>query len=195
MPKIEPICYFEDKGKWRENTRRVVEIVKDCVKRDRIKHVVVASCTGYTAAQFAQALDLSRVNLVGVKMAQAVDTKYGIKVGPKWKKILDQKGVPLIGGTHVLTGGIDHALVEEFKALPHGTLVANVFYLFSQGMKVAPEVLAMAVDAGLVPEGKKAIAVGGTDSGADTAIVVKAASSTNFFTLEIQKILCMPLEK
>jgi hypothetical protein len=190
---IEHICYFEDSSKWRENTAQLVGIVAEVAEREKVQHVVVASSTGYTAAQFAQGLDLTQVSLVGVKMSSALDSMYDVAIDADAVNLLDQKGVALITGTHVLTGGIDHSLSEKLGGLPPGKLIAHVLYLFCQGMKVAPEVAAMAVDAGLVPEGALTIAVAGTGSGADTALLLRAASSTNFFDLQILKILAKPL--
>ena len=39
---------------------------------------------------------------------------------------------------------------------------------------------------------KGVIAIAGTDQGADTAIVVKPAYSTDFFNLKIKEIVVMP---
>jgi len=53
MAKVEQITYFADTKKWRENTADVVGIVARELKSSRIRHVVFATCTGYTGAQFA----------------------------------------------------------------------------------------------------------------------------------------------
>jgi hypothetical protein len=45
--------YFEKPGK--QNTGKVLEIVKKAVKEHGIKHVVVASCEGHTAKLFKEA--------------------------------------------------------------------------------------------------------------------------------------------
>ncbi len=42
-------------------------------------------------------------------------------------------------------------------------------------MKVALEIASMAAEVGLLPPGEEAIAVAGTDDGADTAVVLRPA--------------------
>jgi hypothetical protein len=59
-------------------------------------------------------------------------------------------------------------------------------------MKVCVEIIAMACDAGVLPEGVKVIACAGTGNGADTAIVATSAASANLFNLRIHRILALP---
>jgi hypothetical protein len=59
-------------------------------------------------------------------------------------------------------------------------------------MKVAVECLLMAADAGLLDTGQEVIAIGGTGSGADTAIVCKPAHPRTFHELEIREVLAKP---
>ena len=51
----------------------------------------------------------------------------------------------------------------------------------------------MATDAGLVNYGENVLAVAGSDNGADTALIIKAANAQSFFDLRIQEIICKPL--
>jgi len=53
----------------------------------------------------------------------------------------------------------------------------------------------MAADAGLIPINKNVVCVAGTGHGADTAIVVKPAHSSNFFDLKIAEIIAMPMKR
>jgi len=71
-------------------------------------------------------------------------------------------------------------------------IVRDTLYRFSQGTKVAVEYLLMAADAGLLDMDQEAISIGGTDSGADTAIVCQPAFSRSFHELEIREILARP---
>jgi len=50
----------------------------------------------------------------------------------------------------------------------------------------------MAADSGLIPIDKDIICIGGTSRGADTAIIIKPAYSSDFFDLKVRKILCKP---
>ena len=194
MAKMEQIAYFDDTGKWKQNTAAVVEIVSKELKSSRIKHVVMATCTGYTGAQFAPlAEEHAKASFVGVAMAPAIDAMYDVKWNARHGRIMEQAGVKLMRGTHALTGGVDRALRSTFEGgFPPSAIVAQTLYLFSQGMKVCVEIIAMACDAGLLPEGKQVISCGGTGNGCDTAIVATSAASANLFKMKIHRVLAMP---
>jgi len=51
----------------------------------------------------------------------------------------------------------------------------------------------MATDAGLLVSGEKVIAIAGTASGSDTALVMQAASSQHLKRLRVNEIICKPL--
>src|SRR3990170_3155082 len=108
MAVREQVIYFEDKSDFEANTQQVVAQVSEYVRaHPEVQYVVAASSTGFTAAQFARA-DLADAKLVAVKMSQAVDAIYGVKLDQQHTRLLQDKGVPLVMGTHVLTGGVDH---------------------------------------------------------------------------------------
>jgi len=190
----EPTTYFDNAADWQANTEVCIEAVRESIRRDAATHVVVATGTGRTAAKFARALDLSKVKLIGVKMAAAIDVKYEVEPDDEACACLVDAGVPLVGGVHALMGGVDSAVAEKLGGANPHHLISHTLYLFSQGMKVAVEVALMAHDHGLVPDGALTIAVGGTSYGADTAILLKAAASSRLFDLRILKVLAKPLE-
>lgn len=189
----ETTVYFEDAALWQENTAVCVEVVRGYLEHDPIQHVVVASSTGRTAAQFARALDLSRTQLIGVKMAQAIDAMFSVTPDQDACEYLRERGVPLVGGVHALTGGIDVALAERLRGPAPGELIAHTLYLFSQGMKVAVEVVLMAHDHGFLPDGAPVLACGGTGHGTDTVVLARAAGSSRLFDLKVLKVLAKPL--
>jgi hypothetical protein len=196
MPRVEKITYFEDTGKAQQNTRAVVRLVGEYLKSHRIGHVIVATNTGYVGAQFAPlAKAHPKVSFVGVKMAPAIDEMYDVKWSSRHGRAMAEAGIRVVEGTHALTGGIDHALRNKFEGVPPGALIAETLYLFSQGMKVAVEIIAMACDAGLVPEGRQVISCAGTGHGTDTAIVVRSAASAHLFDIDIHRVLAMPRKK
>ena len=59
-------------------------------------------------------------------------------------------------------------------------------------MKVCAEISIMLADAGLIPVGEEIIAIGGTGSGVDTAVVMTAANMTNVFDIKFHEIIAMP---
>ncbi len=196
MARIEPIVYFEDTGKAARNTARVVEVVGEYLKGHRVRHVVMATNTGYVGAKFAPVAEAHpKVNFVAVKMAPAVDKLYEVKWNARYGKRMEKAGIKLVCGTHALTGGVDRAVQGQFEGYGPGSLIAQALYLFSQGMKVCVEIIAMACDAGLVPEGVQVVSCAGTGHGSDTAIVAKSAASANLFEMDIHRVLAMPLRK
>lgn len=196
MARVEPIVYFEDTKKAAQNTRRVVEVVGEHLKERRVKHVVLATNTGYVGAQFAPlAKKHPKVNFVGVKMAPAVDKIYDVKWSARHAKAMEKAGIKLVCGTHAITGGVDRAVQGLFEGYSPGSLIAHSLYLFSQGMKVCVEIIAMACDAGLVPEGVEVVSCAGTGHGSDTVIAARSAGSANLFKIDIHRVLAMPLKK
>ena len=144
-------------------------------------------------AQFAPVAEANpKVSFVGVGMAPAIDKMYDVKWNARYGKIMEGAGVQFMRGTHVLTGGVDRALREQFQGYPPGAVMAQTLYLFSQGMKVCVEIIAMACDAGLLPEGVQVISCAGTGNGCDTAIVATSAASANLFKMKIHRVLAMP---
>ena len=104
----------------------------------------------------------------------------------------EAKGVKFFTGIHTFMGAVASAIQNEFGGLPPVELIAHAYYTFSQGTKVAVEVAVMAADAGLIPVDREVIAVGGTGEGADTALVLSPAYSTNFFDLKVHEVLAKP---
>ena len=49
-----------------------------------------------------------------------------------------------------------------------------------------------AADAGLVRTDEEVISIGGTNTGADTAVVLRPVNVHDFFNLRIKEILCKP---
>ena len=64
------------------------------------------------------------------------------------------------------------------------------FRRFGEGTKVAVQVVACALRAGLVKDGETVIGVGGYNQGADTALVIRAA--WDLCDMHISEIICKP---
>ena len=79
-----------------------------------------------------------------------------------------------------------------FKGTYHVEVMANTLRMFGQGVKVCTEISVMALDAGLIPYGVPVIAIGGTNKGADTSIVITPAHANRIFKTKIHEILCKP---
>lgn len=188
MIKREMIL-FEEPGVG--NTRAVLEAVKERVKLLGIKKVVLATSSGDTALKAVDLLRGLEVKIIAVTLHAGIWKTY---IEPDWEKVrkAEKSGVKFLTATHVLMGNVGSAVREKFGGLPDTELIAHTLYSFSQGMKVAVEIAIMAADAGLISPEEEVIAVGGTDRGADTAVVLRPAYSTNFFDLKIREIIAMP---
>ena len=71
-------------------------------------------------------------------------------------------------------------------------IVAYTLRTFGQGAKVGIEIAVMAADAGLIKTQQDAVVIGGTGTGADTALVVSPTHAQTFFDIKIHEIICKP---
>ncbi len=75
------------------------------------------------------------------------------------------------------------------------TIDASVLRLFYAGVKVTVEVTLMAADAGIIPIDQEVMVIGGSSRGADTAIIIQPANTTNFLDLDIHEIIAKSCTK
>ncbi len=174
-----------------ENTVATLQAARRRAEELGIKKVVLATSTGRTALMALDAFDGLGVDIIGVTLHAAYWTIY---VPPDEAKVAAARarGAKFLTATHGLMGNVEAAIRDKFGGLPPVELIAHTYYTFSQDMKVAVEVALMAADAGLVQKGEDIIALGGTNEGADTAVVLKAAYTTDFFDLKIREVIAMP---
>ncbi len=169
------------------------ETVKAALARAKdldIEHIVVASNSGETAELFLdQGLQVTCVtHHVGFKEPGDDEMEPGMR------KKLQDKGANVLTTTHLLAG-VDRALRFKFEGVYPAEIVSSTLRLLGQGFKVCVEISVMALDAGMIPYGEEIIAVGGTKWGADAAVVIAPAHSSQFFDTKIKEIICMPREK
>ncbi|MBI3946214.1 MAG: hypothetical protein HY321_09870 [Armatimonadetes bacterium] len=186
------LILFEKPGP--ECTGQALRAAAERARELGIRDVVVASSTGQTALRAADAFAGQSPNLVAVTLMAGVWKQYG---GPDPEKVrqAEAKGVRFLTATHALMGNVENALMTKFGGIWPGNVIAYTLYLFGQGMKVAVEVAVMAADAGLISSERECIALAGSDSGADAAIVLKPACSNHLFDLQVREVICMPREK
>jgi len=187
--QIKKIVYFDEPGP--QNTDETLRLAKERADELGIKKIIVASTTGETgvkASEVFKGYDLIVVSHVA--WFRGVDIEEFTK--ENYEKII-KNGGKVITATHAF-GGIGRAIRRKFNTIQADEIIANVLRLFGQGMKVACEITCMAVDAGCVKPGEEVISIAGTGRGADTAIVIKAASTHDFFETKIKEIICKPLK-
>ena len=179
----EKIVYFEKPGK--ENTGEVIKLVLQRAKLKNISRIVVASTRGNIAKSFSEAVEGEDINLV------VVPWQFGFKRddNPFPQELVKE----LRGKKHLVHFGTMLFHTTDLYGTNVPQAMANLLRAFGQGTKVCIEIIMMACDGGCVGIGEKAIAVAGTGSGADTAVLATAAPSTKITSLRIHEIICKPI--
>lgn len=183
------IVYFEKTG--RGNTSACLEIVKDVIKEGGYNHLVVASTTGQTGLLLSESLKSSRLNLVIITHSSGFKGPNTFELSDDIKVKIIANGARIYTGT-ILTHSIETSLASKFSGIYPAMIIAQALRRFGEGAKVCCEIVMMAVDAGLIPEGEEVIAVAGTGYGADTVMVLKSAASKRFLELKVLEILAKP---
>ena len=149
--------------------------------------IVVASCSGRTAEMLLGC----GLEVVCVTHQIGFSNPNEDEMTSKMRAKLSSDGVKVLTGTHLM-GGINRALRSQFGGVYPSEIVATALRMFGQGLKVCIEISVMAADAGLVKAGENLIALGGSDTGADTAAVICPAHSQDFFKTKIREVICKP---
>ena len=178
----EKIVYFENTGKG--NTEALFDIVDNALVGLDIHKIVLASTRGYTAQVAIDRYKGQKVQLI------IIPHQYGFGPGQRFPKELVEKAEKQ---GHVVHFGTMLFHQEKMFGVGPAQWVADFLRAFSQGVKVCVEILLMAGNAGLVQQGEQVVVVSGTGSGADTALVMTGATSTNIKAMHISRILCKPL--
>jgi hypothetical protein len=183
------IIYFEKPG--RENTADCLEIVKEALKKENYKHIVVASTSGDTGTLFSEAFKNSGINLVIVTHSSGFKEPNTHEMSVETRKKIEKNGARIFTGP-MLTHSLETCLTSKFGGSYPTLIIANSLRRFGEGAKVCCEIVMMATDAGLIPEGEEVLAVAGTARGADTVMVLKSAASKRFLDLKVLEILAKP---
>lgn len=179
----EKIVYFEKPGK--ENTDEVIKFVLERARLRNVRRIVVASTRGNTAKSVSEAIEGKDINLVvvpwqfGFKGKENPFPKDLVSVLQE-KKHMVHFGTMLFHTTDLYRTDIPQAM-------------ANILRVFGEGIKVCIEIIMMACDGGCLGIGEKVIAIAGTRSGADTAVLATAGPSTREASLHIHEIICKPI--
>lgn len=183
------ITYFEKPGP--ANTDECLDIVKENIEQYNYRHLVVATTTGQTGLFFAENLKDLDINLVVVTHSFGFKERNSIELTDEARKAIESSGAKIYTGT-MITHSLETALAKKFSGVYPTLLVAQSLRRFGEGCKVCCEMIMMAADAGLVPEGEEIITVAGTGHGADTVTVIKSAVSKRFLDLKVLEILAKP---
>jgi len=179
--------HFEAPGP--QNTERTLEVAKRRAEELGLRSVIVATThgdTGLLAAEHFRGFDV------------VVVTHSAGFAGPNTQELpADRRAAIEAAGVRVLTcqhafGGVNRAIRKRLGTYMTDEIIAFTLRVFGEGMKVCVEIALMACDAGLVSVGEPCLAIAGTGSGADTAVVLAPVNAQDFFDLRIMEILAKP---
>lgn len=177
------IVYFEEGGP--ENTGAVFNLALQRCSPGDIRKIVLASTTGETAKRAMDFFGENNIKLVVVPHQHDFHREKNA-FPEELARSLRERGHHVHFATMLFH-------TDEFYGTGNATIMANLLRCFCQGVKVCFEIVLMATDAGLLAGGERVIAVAGTGRGADTALVMQAASTQHPWRLKVDEILCKPL--
>jgi hypothetical protein len=154
---------------------------------------VAASNSGKTAEILAGEAEKTgyRGNLVCVSHVYGFRENGINELRDERRRALEERGIRVCTAGHVLSGA-ERGLSRKFHGVYPVEIMAHTLRIFGQGIKVCVEISAMALDGGFIPFGVPVIAVGGTGSGADTAVILTPAYTSAILETRVREILCKP---
>jgi hypothetical protein len=179
------------------NTDKVLDAVVERLKEGDLKYVVIASDSGKTGLRALKKLKKSGVLLVVVTEQCGSEKEGENSMTAETERELLEAGVKIVRATHALSG-VERSINKKIGGSSRVEAISEALRaLFGQGMKVAVEVTVMAADNGAIPCGQEVevVAIGGTESGADTACVVRPAHSNGFFNMRVREIITIPRKR
>jgi len=190
------IVYFKYCGEI--NTEKVLQAVKTLCKERRIGKVIIASETGRSAVKAVDILKEAKVKIIVVTHypAETWGPKGDIPIGLKREEYAENLKKLEENRCRIVQGTRPFAPPSRSLYWGHPTpedIIDKTLEIFGAGTKIAIEAAIMATDAGEVNEDEEVVSCAGTYKGLDTALVVKAAYSMNFFkNFEVREIIAKP---
>lgn len=181
---------FETTG--RENTTAAAAIAVEKAKELGCS-IVLSSNTGTSAeAVLAKAAELGCTGkVVVVRNATNAGRKGVNMMTPEVKQSLLERGCAVVGAANALSAG-ERSFSTKLQGVYPLEIMAHTLRMFGQGMKVCVECATMAMDADELPFQAPVVALGGTGTGLDTAIVLTPSYSSSILDTKIHEILCKP---
>ena len=178
------------KATGKSRTNATLKAALERARELRVRHFVIASTSGSTALELAKVLP-PHSEAVCVTHHAGFHEFGKNELPESVENRLSEQGIPVLRTTH-LFAGVERALRLKFGGLGPAETIAFTYRTLGEGIKVAVEISVMALDAGLIPYGKDVIAIAGTGTGADTAIVIRPAHSRQFFETQIREVIVKP---
>ncbi len=191
MPDIKTeVIFFEKKGQ--VNTERTLALASLRAKRLGINQILLASHTGETALKASEVFKKEKIIVIthstGFRETGGQELSLNMR-----RKLEAIHNITILTTTHAF-GGVGRAIRMKLGTYQVDEIIAYTLRMFGQGVKVGVELAIMASDAGLLDMTKEVITIGGSGSGADTAMIIKPAHAQNMLDLKILEIICKPRE-
>jgi hypothetical protein len=184
-----PTLYFPQAGP--ENTEACLRAAAKRAGELGIEPVVVATCSGETAYRALEHFDPGSFRIIAVTHVTGFRTPDEQEMGQDVRRDLQDKGVRVLTCAHAF-GGVGRGIRMKLKTYQVEEIMAYTLRMFGQGVKVGVEMALMCADAGLVRTDQDVATIGGTMTGADTALVVAPANSHNCLDLKVREIVAKP---
>jgi len=185
--RIVPCLSFAEPGP--QNTGRTLEIAAARAEELGVRSVVVASSSGRTGLLAARIFQGK--NLVVVTHSTGFMRPDEQELKPSLRRKIEELGGKVFTGQHAF-GGVSRAVRKKLATYELDEIIAYTLRTFGEGAKVAVEISLMAADAGLVSTQEPCISIGGSGSGADTALLLRPANAQTFFDLRVLEVLAKP---
>ncbi|MDE2517840.1 MAG: hypothetical protein O0X93_07630 [Methanocorpusculum sp.] len=192
MKTTKTITYFDSPGP--VNTADCAALAVERATELGLTTIVAASSGGATAREFAKAVAGTDIRLVIVTHAVGFSSPGVWEFDAVLADELRAAGHTVVCGTHALSG-LERALSRSPR-VGGGSRTEAVAEAFRRtiavGLKVAVECVLIAADQGAVDVTDEVVAVGGTEEGADTVLVIRPAHTASFFDLQVREVVAMP---
>jgi hypothetical protein len=198
---VRKVYYFDEPGK--QNTEEVVGIVKNVTQEEKIDCLIVASTSGETALKFTKALKDKKVKIICVSEppSRQIFGNEWPGINHKIREKLESRGVIVVDRVPYKFHDSVLEMAKWYTPIPEHIVGDTLAFVGGQGLKVAVEVMFMAVQGDYVESNREVISVAGYGGGADTAVILKTCFPENLFAadvekrLEIKEIIAMPRNK
>jgi uncharacterized protein len=147
--------------------------------------------TGETALKLKEKAEAS-IEIIAVTYSAGSRYRREVEEFNKNRTALLDSGIRIVRGLHALSG-VERGFEGRYKTgfIPLN-IVSDTLRIFSEGVKVCIEISIMAAEHGLIAPTEDIVAIGGSGTGADTALLLRPAYASNVFDTRIKAILCMP---
>ncbi|MBT3285343.1 hypothetical protein HN807_01855 [Candidatus Bathyarchaeota archaeon] len=178
-----------------DNTEATIKAAKDRATELGLDYVVVASSSGSSGVKVAEAFKDTGVKVVVVTLFATSSSKPN----PEHLAKIKELGGEVVTSSHALMGVPESlAKIKQGYVTPN-TMIREVLRRFSQGTNVVADIVMMACDNGVIPQGVEVMAIAGMGNNADTAWILRACGSFNFFDkingMEFRELVALPRTK